>query len=238
MRIPGRFNGPDGSANGGYLAGAFACLLAPPDGAGFEVVLRRPPPLDVELDVRGYALFDGDALVAEAQPAEVLGEVPRATLEEAQDAEKRCPGLVRHAFPRCFTCGPAREAGDGLRIFPGPLGRDGVVAAVWEPYEGLADARGEVAPVVLWAALDCPSGFAILEQSGKAVLLGRLAVVRHAPVVPERPYVVVGWPREGAGRRSRPAGSALLDETGEVVAQASAVWVSIDAPVHLTGAPE
>ena len=234
MRIPARFNGPDGSANGGYASGAFACAIAPPDGGGYEVMLRQPPPLDVELHVRGHALFAGGVLIAEAHPAQVLGEVPRANLEEAQQAEQRYLGFVRHPFPRCFTCGPARAAGDGLRIFPGSLGRAGVVAAVWEPHEALADSDEEVDPAVVWAALDCPSGFAVFEQRGKPVVLGRLAVVRHAPVVARRRYVVLGWPREGAGRRSLPAASALLDEHGDVVAQADAVWVSVDVPVHPT----
>lgn len=234
IRLPARFNGPDGSANGGYASGALACAVAPPDGAGVQVVLRRPPPLDVELSVRGQELHDGEHLVAEAQPAEVGGEVPRVTVEEAEQAQQRYRGFVSHAFPRCFTCGPERAPGDGLRIFPGSLGRDAVVAAVWEPDPALAGEDGAVEPVVLWAALDCPSGMAVIEQTGKPAVLGKLAVVRHAPVVAGSRYVVVGWPREGAGRRSLPAGSALLDEEGAVVAQAEAVWVSVDVPVHDT----
>ncbi len=45
-------------------------------------------------------------------------------------------------------------------------------------------------------------------------------------------YVVLGWPRAGAGRRSLPAGAALLDTDGEIVAQGEAVWVSVDVPMH------
>lgn len=236
MRLPARFNGPDGSANGGYAAGALACAVAPPDGAGVQVVQRRPPPRDVELSVRDHDLYDGEHLVAEARPAEVGGEVPRVTVEQAAAAQERYIGFVEHAVPRCFTCGPKRAAGDGLRIFPGAVGRDGVVAALWEPDPRLTGEDGAVDPVVLWAALDCPSGIAVVEQTGQPAVLGKLAVVRHAPVMVGTRYVVVGWPREGAGRRSRPAGSALLDEHGDVVAQAEAVWVSVDVPVHDTAA--
>ena len=235
IRLPARFNGPDGSANGGYASGALACELAPPDGHGLQVVLRRPPPLEVELSVRDDGLYDGEHLVAEAQRADVSGDVPRVTVEEAEQAQQRYSGFVSHAFPRCFTCGPERAPGDGLRIFPGSVGRDGLVAAVWEPPAGLADDSGVVAPVVLWAALDCPSGMAVIEQTRTPAVLGKLAVVRHAPVLAGRRYVVVGWPREGAGRRSLPAASALLDEDSGVVAQADAVWVSVDVPVHDTG---
>lgn len=234
MRLPARFNGPDGSANGGYASGALACALAPPDGHGLQVVLRRPPPLEVELSVRDDGLYDGEHLIAEAQPADVAGDVPAVTVEEAEQAQQRYQGFVAHAFPRCFTCGPDRAPGDGLRIFAGSVGRDGVVAAVWEPSPELADDSGVVDPVVLWAALDCPSGTAVIEQSGKPAVLGKLAVVRRAPVVAGRRYVVVGWPREGAGRRSRPAASALLDQEGAVAAQADAVWVTVDAPVHVS----
>ncbi len=158
------------------------------------------------------------------------------TVEQAQEAQPRYIGFVRHTFPRCFTCGPDRAAGEGLRIFPGAVGRDGVVAAVWDPDPAFADAAGAFDLRVLWAALDCPSGVAVIAQTRRPVVLGRLAVVRHAPVLAGRRHVVVGWPRQGHGRRSLPAGSALLDEDGQVVAQAEAVWVSVNVPVHETGA--
>jgi hypothetical protein len=237
LKLSARFNGPDGSANGGYAAGSLACALAPPDGAGLQVVLRRPPPLEVDLAVRDDGLYDGEHLIAHAQPADVTGDVPRATVEQAQEAQSRYTGFVRHPFPRCFTCGPERLPGDGLRIFPGSVGDDGVVAAVWEPVPAFADdADGAVDPVTLWAALDCPSGIAVIAERDRSAVLGRLAVVQCAPVLIGRRYVVLGWPRQGAGRRSLPAGSALLAEDGEVVAQAEAVWVSVDVPMHDTSA--
>jgi hypothetical protein len=215
MRLAARCNGPDGSANGGYAAGSLACTLAPPDGAGLQVSLRRPPPLEVDLAVRDDGLYDGQHLVAQAERGEVDADVPRVTVEQAQEAQSRYIGFKQHVFPRCFTCGPERAVGDGLRIFPGAIGRDGVVAAVWDPDPALADGNAAVDPVTLWAALDCPSGVAVIAQSGRPAVLGRLAVVRHAPVLAGRRHVVVGWPREGAGRRSLPAGSALLAEDGE-----------------------
>jgi hypothetical protein len=155
---------------------------------------------------------------------------------QKREAQSRYIGFVQHAFPRCFTCGPERLAGDGLRIFPGSAGDDGVVAAVWEPDPSLAGTEGAVDAATLWAALDCPSGIAVIAASGKPAVLGRMGVVRHAPVVAGRPHVVVGWPRQGAGRRSLPAGSALFTESGELVAQAEAVWVSVAVPFHDTAA--
>ncbi len=121
MRLAARFNGPDGSANGGYAAGSLACALAPPDGAGWQIVLRRPPPLDVKLAVHEDGLYDGEQYVALAQRADVDGDVPRVSVEQAQEAQARYLGFERHPFPRCFTCGPERPPGDGLRIFPGAV---------------------------------------------------------------------------------------------------------------------
>ncbi len=86
MRLASRCNGPDGYANGGYAAGSLACTLAPPDGAGLQVSLRRPPPLEVDLAVRDDRLYEGKQLVTQAEPAEVAGDVPRVTVEQAQQA--------------------------------------------------------------------------------------------------------------------------------------------------------
>jgi hypothetical protein len=59
-----RFNGPAGSANGGYTCGLVADLV---DGIA-EVTLRRPPPLGRPLSAEGdddrVLVRDGDALVA------------------------------------------------------------------------------------------------------------------------------------------------------------------------------
>ena len=57
MIIAGRFNGPDGSGNGGYSAGLFALAASGGHGDGVEVTLRLPPPLDTPLE-----LVDGRVL--------------------------------------------------------------------------------------------------------------------------------------------------------------------------------
>ena len=65
MIIPARFNGPPGSANGGYTCGLFSEAL----GGGFEITLLRPPPLDTQLDIAGDELRHGDVVIARARPA-------------------------------------------------------------------------------------------------------------------------------------------------------------------------
>src|SRR3954447_12822618 len=69
LRLDPRFNGPPGTANGGYACGAGGELV---DGPA-EVTLRMPPPLGVPLEVSFHE--DGEvivrhqgAVVADARP--------------------------------------------------------------------------------------------------------------------------------------------------------------------------
>jgi hypothetical protein len=214
--IPPRFNGPPGSANGGYAAG----LLSEALGGGFEVTLKRPPPLGVNLDLVGNELKDGDEVIAEARRMTTpMDAIDPVSLEDAQEASKRYAGFREHAYPTCFTCGPERD--DGLGIFAGPVaGRPGVVAAPWTP--------GESRPEIVWAALDCPSGWAVDDFQRAGVLLGRMATsIRQVPRVGE-PHVVVGW-RIGEDGRKRYAGSALFTAEGDVLAVARSTWI-VPAP--------
>jgi hypothetical protein len=238
-----RFCGPPGSANGGYACGSIAGSLG--GRRDVEVTLRRPPPLDRPLRLRvvdgGATVHDGDDPVAEARPATVelgMGGVaslvgpgmPRgALLAEAQAAVERYPLYHGHPFPTCFTCGPDRAAGDGLRIFPGPVSGTQLWAAPWTPDSSVAGQDGLVVPEVVWAALDCPSGFAA--GAGDTVMvLGRMAARVVARPQAGTAYCAVAW-REGPPEgRKRPAGSALLDVEGRVLAVARAVWVTIPRP--------
>ncbi len=215
--IPRRFNGPPASANGGYACGVVAALL----GGRAEVTLRCPPPLDAPLSVtrEGERVDVRDAdgkLVAEAEPLELELDLPDpVSLADAERASRRYAGFLAHAYATCIVCGPARA--DGLRIFAGPGGRDGLVASPWLP-------TGQVGEEIAWAALDCPSGWAVDEFSREGVLLGRLAARIVAPVQAGRPHVVVGWPigREG---RKRYAGSAILAPDGRACAYARSTWL-------------
>ena len=217
ITIDGRFNGPEGSGNGGYTCGLIAGRL----GRTAEVTLRRPPPLDRLLDVEHEGervlVRDGDALVAEAAPARVDVDVPAApSYEEAERASAGYPGFGEHAFPTCFVCGPEREPGDGLRIFAGPLGGDGRVASPWTP--------AEVTPELVWAALDCPGAIAVGYPDRGETLLGRFAVeIEELPRVGER-CIVVGWPLGEEGRKLY-AGTALFGEDGRQLASARATWI-------------
>lgn len=213
MIIPARFNGPPGSANGGYACGLVSEAL----GGGFEVTLLRPAPLDTPLDLVGDELREGDVVIARARRAVLPEEAPEpVSLPEAEDASKRYAGFEHHAYPTCFTCGPARE--DGLGIFAGPVaGREGVVAAPWTPGES-------VWPEIVWAALDCPAGWAVDDFQREGVLLGRMAAaVRAFPEVGQA-HVVMGQ-RVGEEGRKRYASSALFTSGGELLARARSTWI-------------
>jgi hypothetical protein len=217
VRIPARYNGPPRSANGGYTCGLVAALL----GGEAQVTLRAPPPLDRELEIvrvdDRVEVRDGETLVAEGEPAAVDVEVPApVSPAEAEDASTRYAGFAHHAYPTCFTCGPERE--DGLGIYAGAVaGRDGVVAAPWTPAE-------EPAPEVVWAALDCPSGWAVDDFQREGVLLGRMVARVDRLPVPGDPHVVLGW-RIGEEGRKRFAGSALVTAAGDVLARSRSTWI-------------
>jgi hypothetical protein len=217
MIVPGRYNGPPESANGGYACGLVAGLL----GGVVEVTLRLPPPLDRELEVvrqdGRVEIRDGDAVVAEAERASVDVEVPEPVpVEAAEEASTRYEGFVHHAYNTCFVCGPERE--DGLRVYAGPVeGRPGLLAAPWTPGE-------DVGPELVWAALDCPSGWAVDDFQREGVLLGRMAARIDRLPEPGELHVVLGW-RVGEDGRKRYAGSALLTADGEVLARAGSTWL-------------
>jgi hypothetical protein len=216
--IDPRFNGPPGSANGGYTSGLVAELV---DGEA-EVTLRRPPPLGRPLRVEradgAVCLLDGDALVAEGLPASVeLEPAAPVTVEEATRAAEAYPGFDHHVFPTCLVCGPERPEGEGLRIFAGPVeGRD-VVAAPWA-VPAWVDRR------IVWAALDCPGAIAVGFPERGDTVLGRLAARIDRVPEPGATCVVVAWPLGEEGRKLY-AGTALYDEAGYLLALARATWI-------------
>jgi hypothetical protein len=223
--IEGRYNGPDGSANGGYLAGLLAARVASDT---VTVALRRPVPLETGLEVRsddhGIAarlLDPSGGLVAEALAgAIVVPAVPPVPLDEAQEAAEKYRAAERHPFPRCFVCGPDREPGDGLRLEPGPVG-DGLVASPWTPVR-------VPEPELLWAVLDCPGGLAPGRLDPPLLLGTMTAQVTALPEAGE-PCVVMGLARSREGRKVH-AATAAYGEDGRLLGRAEQIW--IEAPVR------
>lgn len=100
------------------------------------------------------------------------------------------------------------------------------MAATWEPDTTVAHPDGVVPPEIVWAALDCPSGFPYIQPEG-IVVLGRYAVKHIAPVRRDDPYILLGW-RTGIDGRKLNSASALYMADGELCAVARATWVQIE----------
>jgi len=244
--IDKRYRGPPNSGNGGYVCGRLARHIA----GGAEVTLRAPPPLDRPLDVVATVdgaceLRDGAGVVAIGRPVRIELAVPEtATFEAARAAELLTPVKPHeHPLPGCFVCGPSRAAGDGLRIFAGPLpGRSrnasAVLAATWTPGPALAAEDGFVAPEILWAALDCPTGYAAnydRESGGfdrTPLLLGRMSARIDARPRPGERCVITAW-ETGRDGRKRLAEAAVHGEAGTLLAVARATWIAVDRQVQL-----
>jgi hypothetical protein len=230
LTIPARFNGPPASANGGYTCGLVAGLVGAEE---VSVSLRLPPPVDKPLSVvrdgDQVELRDGDARVAEGGPAELLLEVPdpispeEAAAASAAGSDHWCD---HHPFPTCFACGPERDPGDGLRLFPGEL-RDGMFATPWTPDESLDDGTGHVRPECIWAALDCPTSAPVANfASGPAMVLARLTARLGASVEVDEDHAILSWPLAVDGRKHAGA-CALFDSTGRLLCASQALWIEV-----------
>lgn len=256
--IPSRFCGPPRSGNGGWTAGALAAVATGSDGPHppVEVTLRQPPALETPLAVRheaGSTLLEHDgALVAQA--AAVAGDigveaVAAVDVATALAASTRHPGLGLETYAACFVCGQGRSEGDGLRIFPGPIGVSGQdaaedvaedrVAAAWTPHpstSGTFSVTGVATPgehadlACTWGALDCIGGWAD-DMVSRPMLLGRMtAQVSALPRVGEE-HVLVGRLLRRDGRRSYTA-STLYTAEGRELARAHHVWFAVDLSAY------
>jgi hypothetical protein len=232
LQIPARYNGPPGSANGGWACGAVAHFV---DGAA-EVTLRSPPPLDTALEVVRDAngrvvVSDGETLVARAAPADLSGLHPpvRPTVAEAREAMRRHPGFGRrHLLSDCFVCGPERRDGLGLHFGPMP-GWPKLNAALLVGDTTLPHRDCVLADEVAWAALDCVGYTPELWRAAQPSLLAAMAAEVLEPLAVGEPVVAVGWPLESEGRRHRSA-SALLGANGRLLARARSLWIRLRDP--------
>lgn len=236
--IPARFCGPPTTGNGGYTC----ALLASELGGTAQVTLRKPIPIEQPLQIvgregsAGALLKDAETLIAEGEAIdwERVGsssESSGVSFEDARKAVQRSPAFGQHPFPTCFVCGPQRAAGDGLRIFPGPVQPAtglplGAFAAPWIPDASLASADGIVRDEFVWAALDCPTGFACGFPSAGTLVTGRLAAKLLGPVRVGERCVLLSWALGVEGRKHH-AAAVLVGENGSLCAEAKATWIKL-----------
>jgi hypothetical protein len=228
VTIDTRFCGPPTSGNGGWTCGLLGSTL----GGTVEVTLRKPPPLGRPLRLTRTGddelrLLDGETLLAEARRVRLDLDVPAPpSFSRAVSLSSYYVGHQVHSFPTCFTCGPGRAEGDGLRIFAGREHPEDPVAAPWIPATSVADASGRVSPEVHWAALDCPGYFGVAAPDHPTALLGRMTADIAGRVSAGERCVVVGWSLGREGRKLH-AGTALFGEDGRLVGRARQVWITV-----------
>jgi hypothetical protein len=222
LTVQSRFRGPTTSGNGGYVAG----LLAARAGDGpVTVTLRTPPPLETPLSVEssseGVSLTDGSTLVAVAVPGSEgdLVAVEPVAASEVAAISARYPGFSAHPFPECFVCGPDRSPGDGLRLFPGRVG-DGRTACAWSAAPDVAGAAEFV-----WAALDCPGGWAAPIE-GRPMVLGRIAALVSGVPAAGETCLVMGSLVGTEGRKTW-TDSTVYGDDGRVLGRARSTWIAI-----------
>lgn len=234
LRVAARFCGPPTSANGGYICG----LVADAIGELVTVRLLSPPPLDADMTLHAdeggtWHVERAGVRIVEARPASLDDLVlpARVSYPDAVEAARHANWAdpAQHPCPGCFVCGPLRSAGDGLRLFAGPLPEHNCVATGWVPDASLARADGMVAPEFIAAALDCP-GFQALQTGLKPYLLGEYTCRIDRGVRIGEACVIVGWKIEVKGRRSI-VGTALYDAQGQACALAKGVWIEPREPV-------
>lgn len=225
LKIGQQFAGPPGMANGGYTCGLLAREI---DGAAV-VTLRRPVPLETVLDVMlsadGAALYAGETLLAEARPAPAPQmAIPEPPLRDTLTAGYAAGFFGDHPFPNCFVCGPRRDRGKGLQVYPSPVRGRELLAAAWTPDAAWAGADGHVRSEFLWGALDCPGGIVASADRPRPILLGRLTATVADDLPAGEPCIVTAWVISQQGRKYI-TGTAIFDSAGRVRGCGEAIWI-------------
>lgn len=241
VTIDRQFNGPPKSANGGYASGVLAAGLVQAGYKGaVEASLHAPPPLDHAMQlgatVDSALLSDGDTKVGTAKAATLSLEVPSLPSAPKFVGAPKIGKDAFRPFDQCFVCGGARHAGDGLCIAAEVVeDEDDLMGTRWQLHPNFADEKGEIDPAYIWSALDCPGYFAC--AYGEAALLGRLTAEIFKPLKMGGDATVYGWSLDDPSApksRKRRCGTAVIDASGELVAKAEGLWITID-PARLAG---
>lgn len=227
ITISSRFNGPPYSGNGGYSCGILGKYI---DGPA-EVMLRVPPPLDKSMTLHKEGdqvmMKDGDQVVGIATPKAFDADLPAPiSLDEAKTSASRYIAYDHHHFTTCFVCGPGRDQGDGLRIFAGATGAPDVVAAPWTPSDDLFDEEGRLKEEFYWAAMDCPSYFAIVGDTMKVLLLGKMSCHIENEILKGEEIVVMAWKEQSDGRKHH-SGTVLYGTDGTLKSYSKNLWIAL-----------
>jgi hypothetical protein len=246
---PQGLDGPPGVLQGGLAAGLMVDLAraVDPFGAPLHAVTARleaPTRLGRPFIARvrpgaSAGWYDVETWQAGRRlvvaTVELTGEDPLVALSDLVALASGPPPEPRPdpLYPTCFVCGEGATHPLALRTLPAYLAADRL-SVPWVPDERLADPRdgARIAPLVVAAALDCPSAWATLtaaRASGHtAVLLGSLRLQVAGGVEPMDPVRVTARLDAQDGRKLR-ARSAIVDMDGRALAVFDAVHIAVSA---------
>jgi hypothetical protein len=230
--IDSRFNGFPGIALGGYAGGVLSLAHAKAE-VTFHRPVRLGKPYQTATGQDGAEILqDGNDILAVGREAFMGVQAPPSVgLESSKIASSHYLGHAFHPYPTCFNCGPGRPEGDGLRIFPGPVGKRKLVAAPWTPSSSLANSNGVVRSEFIWSALDCPTIWALIHagkpDTEERAVTSSLAVELISSVRVGQPHIVMGW-KVGETGRTRVAGGAIYSSNGQLLATARHTMVTTD----------
>ncbi len=247
LDVPHGLDGPPGVLQGGLVTGLTAALAQriDPHGAPLHAVTARleaPTPLgarliararpsedaavhDVEWWARGRRLVQARVELTGPDPLRAVGDL--VALADVPLPEARPDPL----YPSCFVCGPGATHPAALHTYPAWVTRD-TLSVPWVPDAAVAgDGSDLVDPMVVAAALDCPTAWAAMDavraQGYARVLLGTMRLRIAAPVEVGDPVRITARLDAIDGRKAR-ARSAVVDSDGRVLAMVEvthlAVW--------------
>ncbi len=224
------FQGIDGIAHGGYLAG----MISEDRPEVMQVTLRRPPPLNRPLFVEDGAgqasLVDRDGqTIMEAAPGDLTANLPSITAEEVNGEPN--PRFERHPYPHCFVCGTEHPNGFNLR-FSTP-DEHGHTLATWIPSGRLIPEIETVPDRFVWAVIDCLSAWSFSDHWDDSdwwpAVTGQIAVEIRRPVLRDETHVLVAHPTGREGKRIY-VEAAIHDAEGDLCARGESTWITVPAP--------
>ena len=106
-----------------------------------------------------------------------------------------------------------------------------MVASTWQVHADYCDENGLLKTEILCAALDCPSSFGILEipsnKEMEPMVLASFTFMLTGNLKAGEQVIAVGWAESRKGRKAF-GGSAIYNSEGQCVAQAEALWISLN----------
>jgi len=246
LQVPDGLDGPKGILQGGFSTAVLigAAQAVDPIGAPVTAVdarLHAPTPTGrtIEIAVRStdlMAVYDvrtsyGSTTLVTGT-VELAGAEPLSHVHDLAEIAGRAVPTPHPAaaFRDCWMCGSTNAHPHAQRMFPGYVD-DRTVLCGWVADEVFGDDRGVVDPLLVAAALDCPTGWACaptieaMKTQGPLLAGYRVRYLRDIPVM--EPVRIVGRLDHADGRKLSTRG-ALINDDGIVCAVASALQVAVD----------